>query len=284
MTALVLGGASWNTMIYVDEFPDPVPQTVGHCQHHETAGSTGIGKAFALKALGQTVTLHAALGADDAGNRIREACKARDIDLLADTDPAGTIRHTNLMDRHGQRMSVFLETGSNEPPVNVARLLPKISQADVIFLNIVQSSVPVLPELSKTTAPIWVDLHDWDGANTWHEQFTPYADVIQLSDEALGADKGEIIRGLLTGRATTVICTEGREGAEIFLSTGEIIEVPAVPDVQIVDANGAGDTFMAAIWVGLSNGKSWAEAGKFAARMAAQSVAHPELAPELLDA
>ena len=59
---LVLGGVSVNTMIYLDQFPQPTPQTVFSKGYHETIGSTGAGKALNLKKLGLDVTLHGLIG------------------------------------------------------------------------------------------------------------------------------------------------------------------------------------------------------------------------------
>ena len=42
---LVVGGVAYNTIIRVDCFPDPRPQTVCSKTYHETLGSTGAGDA-----------------------------------------------------------------------------------------------------------------------------------------------------------------------------------------------------------------------------------------------
>jgi acarbose 7IV-phosphotransferase len=49
---LVLGGVSYNTMIHVDRFPQPEPQTMFSRRVHDTVGSTGAGKALNLSKLG----------------------------------------------------------------------------------------------------------------------------------------------------------------------------------------------------------------------------------------
>jgi len=41
---VVLGGVAFNTLIYVDNLPQPVPQTVFSQRFHETVGSTGPGR------------------------------------------------------------------------------------------------------------------------------------------------------------------------------------------------------------------------------------------------
>jgi len=37
-SVLVLGGVSWNTMLYMDNFPRPQPATVFTRDYHETVG------------------------------------------------------------------------------------------------------------------------------------------------------------------------------------------------------------------------------------------------------
>ncbi len=49
---LVLGGVSYNLMLYVNAFPSPRPHTVFARDYHETLGGTAAGKALNLQKLG----------------------------------------------------------------------------------------------------------------------------------------------------------------------------------------------------------------------------------------
>ncbi len=51
-TALVLGGVSWNKVVYVNQLPEPIPQTTFSQGAHETVGATGAGEALDLHKLG----------------------------------------------------------------------------------------------------------------------------------------------------------------------------------------------------------------------------------------
>lgn len=51
---LVLGGISYNMIIYLEQFPQPCSQTVFSHGVHETAGSTGAGKALNLAKLSRS--------------------------------------------------------------------------------------------------------------------------------------------------------------------------------------------------------------------------------------
>jgi sugar/nucleoside kinase (ribokinase family) len=276
MSILVLGGASWNTMIHLAEFPPPRPATIANARTVVAAGSTGLGKALALRALGHDPLLHATIGDDHEGALILAFCAKRGIRTMFDIDPGGTSRHVNLMNAEGERISIFLFNGSPAPPVDVAALEPLIAAATTIFLNITQSSIPLLPAVHASGADVWVDLHDYDGINPYHQQFIAEADVMQLSDEALGDPREVMTR--LAERARLVICTRGSRGA-LALAEGQWHEVPAAP-AKLVDSNGAGDTFMVAVWHAMSRGRGVAEALEFAAKAAAIAVESDDLVPE----
>jgi sugar/nucleoside kinase (ribokinase family) len=275
---VVLGGASWNTMIHLERFPEPRPATIADARSTIAAGSTGIGKALALKALGHRPLLHATIGDDDAGRSIREFCARRGLSTVFDIDPGGTSRHVNLMDATGQRISIFLFNGSAAPPVDVTRLEPAIAAAGTIFLNITQSSIPLLPAVRASGADVWVDLHDYDGTNAYHEPFIAEADVIQLSDEALPDPRPVMQR--LAQRARLVVCTRGARGA-LALSAGEWLDVPAHP-ATLRDSNGAGDTFFVALWSALLRDLPLPRALHFAAAAAAIAVESDDLVPEAM--
>lgn len=277
---LVLGGVSWNTMIHLEAFPQPHPATIANARSVVAAGSTGMGKALALKALGHEPLLHATLGDDPEGAAIRAFCRRRGIRTQFDIDPGGTSRHVNIMNREGERISIFLFNGSPQPPTDVAAITPAILAAKTVFLNITQSSIPLLPAVRASDASVWVDLHDYDGLNPYHRQFIEAADVLQLSDEAVG-DPRELMTRLAAG-ARLVICTRGSRGA-VALADGKWHEVPAVA-TKLVDSNGAGDTFMVAVWHAMAHGLGLADAMAFAAKCAAVAVASDELVPESLEA
>ncbi|MBN1319086.1 MAG: hypothetical protein JXA42_26620 [Anaerolineales bacterium] len=63
---LVLGGVSYNMMVYLIQFPEPRSQTLPARGYHETIGSTGAGKALNLHRLGMDVTLYGLVGCDNS--------------------------------------------------------------------------------------------------------------------------------------------------------------------------------------------------------------------------
>jgi acarbose 7IV-phosphotransferase len=276
---LVLGGASWNTMVYLDQFPPPHPATISQAGYHIAAGSTGIGKAMALKALGHNALLHATLGADDLGQQLRAHCVAHGLAAWFDIDPGGTSRHVNLMDAQGQRISIFLFNGSPHPPVDTLRLAKPIAQATTVFLNITASSIPLLPMIAQSHADVWVDLHSYDGEAEYHDQFIAQADVLQFSDEAV-PDPPALMQRLIQ-KARLVVCTRAGKGSLALDAAGQWHELPAAPAV-LRDSNGAGDTFFVALWHALNTQQPLPHALRFAAAAAAMAVESLALVPEIL--
>src|SRR5919108_5398096 len=109
LRVVVIGGASWNTMIQVDRFPEPRSGTVHPQGWYDAVGSSGAGKALNLARLGVEVTLHAALGDDAEGRRVEAVLTAAGVRMLVARNPEGTARHVNLMDPAGARISFLLQ-------------------------------------------------------------------------------------------------------------------------------------------------------------------------------
>ncbi|MEM9796739.1 MAG: carbohydrate kinase family protein [Pseudomonadota bacterium] len=273
---LVLGAASWNRMVYVDDLPQGVSATIPDAREVENVGSTGVGKAMTLAGLGCRPVLHCALGRDHHGERVADACTARGIDLIVDAQDAPTQHHLNIMDRRGGRYSMFLSNGAADPVIDAARIAERIRTAETIFLSLSTSSKKVLPLLTETGAEVLLDLHDYDGRNPWYDDFIATADVVQLSDVSL-PDPAPVIERLLAGRARQVVLTKAENGAEIF-SGDHAVSVQRCP-AEMVDSNGAGDAFSVALWYGQRTGLGLEEAGRFAASAAAFAVESPTLFP-----
>ena len=251
---LILGGVSFNTMIHLEEFPEPRPQTLYAQRFHETLGSTGAGKALNLRRLGWDVTLHAPIGADEYGRQIRTAFEHAGITFVYDIDPAGTQRHINLMDAAGQRMSIFIVPGTFDLVFDRARLEARIERQDHVVLNIVNYCRTLIPAIKARGKPIWVDLHSYDGANPYHDDFIQAADYLFLSSEAL-PDYRPFMQRMIAAGKRLVVCTHGAGGSTALTPDGEWIETPIVERYRVRDTNGAGDAFVAGVLHGVAAGR-----------------------------
>lgn len=285
---LILGGVSYNLMIYLEQFPLPQPQTIFSRSYHETVGSCGAGKALNLHRLGLDVTLYALIGADEAGERAQAALQQAGVRFVPGLDPGGTRRNVNLMDANGGRISIFIADGSFEPPLDldaVGRLLPA---SDVVVLNITHYCRHFIPLIRAHHKPIWCDIHDYDGVNPHHRDFIDAAEVVFMSSEKMPASR-DFMQQLVDGGKKLVVCTHGAEGATALTQTGEWYDAPVVPGARLLDTNGAGDAFFSGVYYGLAHGFPLPRSlrlGAIAASMAVVSLelSSPDLTPAALAA
>ena len=278
LEALILGGVAWNTMVYVDAFPEPRPQTVLARGSNETVGSSGAGKAMNLRSLGADAILWALVGDDDAGGRIRREMERCGISFLGLTDPEGTARHVNLMDEAGERISIFAKLGSDYFDVDVEPVSQVVAAADLVAVTIVNHFRPFLPILRAAGKPMWVDLHDYDGVNPHHDEFIEAADHLLMSSVAMPRWREFLERRVAAG-SRVAICTHGAAGASGLTADEGWIDIPAVPVPDVADTNGAGDAFFAGFVVASHQGSSLAAAMDAGAEAAAAAVQAPGLAP-----
>lgn len=278
-TALVISGASWNRMVQVPELPHGRSQTIFATGSHEAVGSSGAGKALNLRTCGLEVALWCRLGDDEPGRRVRNDLARAGVEILVETDPLGTMQHTNLMDPHGGRVSIFVTRGSLDEPVGEpwrGELLRRAASADVVAVTIFEQTRSLLAPLREAGVPLWIDVHDHDGTNPYHRDFVEAASFLQLSSVSMPGWRRFAEERLAAG-ATAVVCTHGPDGASV-LTGGGWAEVPAAPVERVVDTNGAGDAFFAGFAAGWVSGLEVTEAARRGAERAAAAVASLELA------
>jgi sugar/nucleoside kinase (ribokinase family) len=276
--ALILGGVAWDTVVYVDVFPAARPHTVFARGSNEAVGSSGAGKAMNLSHLGAQVTLWALVGDDEGGRRIRLEMQRRGIDFVGVTDPAGTTRHVNLMDREGERISIFANAGSDGFGVDVATMVPAAAAADLASVTIANHCRPFLPMLRELGIPIWADLHDYDGVNPHHDEFIETADHLLMSSVAM-PEWRRFLEDRVAAGTRVAICTHGAFGASGLSSEDGWVDIPAAPVPDVVDTNGAGDAFFAGFALSWHRQGGLAAALRAGSEAAAEAVQSPDLAP-----
>ncbi len=278
ITATILGGASWNTVIYVDVFPEPHPQTVFASRSRRTVGSSGAGKALNLADLGVETRLWALLGDDEQGGLVRGAIEDAGIHFVSQLDPLGTMRHVNLMDKTGERISIFENPGTLDATPEPGPILPLLEGADVVAITIMEHCRPLLGLVEEAGHDRWIDIHDYDGTNPHHRDFIDSATHLFVSTIDL-PDWRRFAEDRITAGTTVVVCTHGAEGASGLTADEGWIDIPAVPVDTVVDSNGAGDAFFAGFAVAWCSGTGLAAALEAGADQASHAVASPDLAP-----
>jgi acarbose 7IV-phosphotransferase len=277
----VIGGTTFDHIVYLPELPGNQPQTIHNAPFRETTGSTGSGKALNLTKLGVPNTLYSVLGDDMYGNRIIEHLLQNGIDFFYDTDTKGTERHINIMDAEGQRISMFITQSSEALDFSTAKIESAIQQADIIVLNIIGYCRQLIPLLVNCNKPVWTDLHDYDGSNAYHADFIDASQYIHLSSDNL-PDYFSVMERLIAAGKELVICTHGKEGATLLTKDGVRIEQPAILGYPMADANGAGDSFFSGFLYGWMNGQTPVRCMQMGAVCAGLCICDQELASCLL--
>lgn len=254
---LVLGGAGVDTIVHVPELPLPFADSYMIRPGIETrAGQSGDFVSLGLHALGLRTHHLDMIGDDHEGDLVRALHRDRGIPLTAVPAPGGTKRAVNLVGPDGRRLSLYDATRSRETDrfdePAVRQLAGVARHAHVVITQPCALALPVLREAGVT---ISTDLHNWDGADPYHEAFALQADLVFLSATDLDDPERTLRNIAARGRARTVVATAGADGSYL-LYDGELTHTPAVtPPAPVVDSNGAGDAFAAAFLLGTLNGE-----------------------------
>lgn len=276
LRALVVGGASLDAIVQLEQFPEPRPATIYALGAHETVGGTGAGKALNLARLGFDVTLQLTVGDDAAGRAILDLVEARGVRTIVDRQPGETERHVNLMAREGGRISIYTVFARTPPVIDWPRLEAAVREADVVCLNILDYCRHLIPAIRAAGKPIWCDLHDWDGESEYHRDFVAAADYVFMSSDRLAEPRAAMARLHADGKRL-VVCTHGRNGATAVGADGAWLDAPIAEGFTARDTNGAGDAFMSGAMYGLLAGRPLEESLRLGAITAGMCVESPEL-------
>ncbi|SCG39111.1 carbohydrate kinase family protein [Micromonospora halophytica] len=284
---LVIGGLGVDLRVRVPALPLPAADSLTVPPVQARIGNTGAGVALAAHALGLRVALVDVLGADPAGEVVRAALARTSVHTVLAESPGGTRQSVNLVDPAGRRMSLYDPapwTGPDAPfgDDRLAALVRDAAHVHVSIMDWARDRLPVLRAALPGGVALSTDLHDWDGQNPYHRPFAETADLVFVSGVRLGAD-ADALAATLAPR--TVLVTRGADGADLYPGDGGRRQVPAtVPPAPVVDSNGAGDAFAAALIAGRLAGGALPDAAAYAAQVAAAACTHDgmEYPPGLL--
>ena len=182
------------------------------------------------------------------------------------------------MNRDGERMSIFANTGATEFAVDPAPIREQLTKADVVAVTILNYCRQWLPVLRAMGKPLWVDIHDYDGVNPYHEDFIAAADFLFMSSIAFPTWR-EFLEERVQAGTTAVVCTHGEAGASGLTAGAGWVDIPAVSVAELVDTNGAGDAFFAGFAAEWLEARDITRSLSRGAELAAAAVQSPELAP-----
>lgn len=289
----VAGGASYNNVVQLEEFPAASPATYHHCEYNEGIGSTGAGKSLNLAQLGFEINFHTLLGNDEYKQKVLKALDQKNIRVHFDIDPLGTERHINILNSKGQRISIFTNPISDDIQINIKTITPVIENCDLAIINIYNYCKQLLPICKSHGKSIWTDLHDYppdawcatnNASNAYYDAFIEYADVVFMSNEKID-DPESVLRHFISLGKEIAVCTLGAEGSMAMNQKGELIHSPACTDVHYRNSNGAGDAYSSGFLLGYLQRNDLETCVKLASIAAGKCVEHyslcnPTLSPK----
>ena len=276
--------------VLIDRFPD-----------YWRVGGAPFNFAFHLKRFGLPVRLITRIGADADGERIgrmmaengfeagdlqidpRCPTGAVEVDLSAEGTPAfdilADVAYDHLRLDHLPDDSCWGETEL------------------IYFGSLVQRSPYVADQLGSMLARRGPETRCFCDINLRYPHYSRatvelslhHADILKLSDqecETIGRMTGgpdapvDCARWLMGRYGIEMVAVTAGAAGSCIVTAAEVVEVPALPDVTVVDTVGAGDAYGAILAMGLLRGaalkKIAATAAEFAARICGLAGAAPE--------
>lgn len=281
----VAGGASYNNVVQMDDFPTQAPATYHHCKYVEGIGSTGAGKSLNLAHLGFDVSFHTLIGNDEYKKKVFDALAHENIHLHFDIDPKGTERHINILNKNGERISIFTNPISDDIQIDIEKLKPIIQSCDLAVINIYAYCKQLLPLCRSLGKPIWTDIHDYcpsaAPASGYYDAFIEYADVIFMSNEKI-TNPEKTLREFISLGKSIAVCTLGANGAIGLNKNGELYQCAVDTHVRYENSNGAGGAFSAGFMFAHLAGADLRTCMHMATRAAGRCVESSSLANPLL--
>ena len=280
----VIGGANVDLSATLNDAFIAADSNPGHIE----VGYGGVARNIAhnLSLLGARTQLLTVFGGDLFGGLIHDYCKQVGIDVhLSDRESA--LRsgiYLCLNNRGGEMIAAVADTEviRSITPEWLAKRSGDINVSDYVVAdtNITEDSIHWLME--NVTVPLFIDGVSTTKAhrvvNALRKAKLPYLHTLKLNlKEALAvtetATYAEAAQKLLDLGVAHVYITLSGEGVYCRTAAEEWL-FPALPG-EVVNTTGAGDAFFAGVSIGLTYGKSLAEACEIGTRLA-NSVIFPD--------
>lgn len=218
--------------------------------------------AKALKTLGSEVTLLSMTGADFPGETIRQELRALHIgDAAVHSTLSQTPASVVLYDPQGRRQ-VYCDLKDIQQATYP--FSPEtVEKADLVVACNTNFNRPLLHLAKAGGKPVATDVHVLaDIRDAYNRDFLECADILFLSDEAIGEDYQGFLWALAGAYpAKIIVLGRGSRGAAMYLRReNRILEYPAVSVGPVVNTVGAGDALFSAFAHSISLGREPREA------------------------
>lgn len=268
-------------------------ETVGGGEFDEGPGGKGSNQAIGAARLGASVSLLTAIGDDDFGRAAVELWRRERVD--ADRVIVGrrpTMVGFILVEPSGENRIAIAPGALDELDADrVNGFREHIAAADVLVVSMEIPESAVVQALRLGRALGTTTLLNPAPARPIPDDIWTSIDVLTPNESeapvllGLPADHGrsehELVAALHARTGGTIILTRGGRGALICDAAGVVDTVPPAPVTGVVDTTGAGDSFTAALAVGIAEGRQIGDAARFAALAGAHTVGIAGVIPAL---
>jgi sulfofructose kinase len=269
---ICVGHAALDRVYRIGAFP-PRPSKVRALEHIESGGGMAANAAAAIATLGGTAELWSRVGADDAGQKIRNGLKHAGVDVryVESFDDGRSSTSVVIVGDGGERMVVG--TRDINMPAGTSWLpLERVNATTVVLADLrwMEATRAIFARAKAANVPTVLDA-DLGGRESLTELLTQ-TDYAIFSEEALseyqsGHDlKSRLERVMLLGPRHVGV-TLGSAGYT-WLDTFGGGSCPGF-EVDVIDTTGAGDAFHGAFAFALSEQRPIAECARFACATAA---------------
>lgn len=288
---VVLGSINADYILNIEQFPRPGETVIGK-QYKVAFGGKGANQAVAAGRSGADIAFIACVGADDIGERVRQQLASDRIDTqpieaIADSTTGVALIFVNA---EGENV-IGIDAGANAAvtPDYLARYQQKVIDADALLMQLESPLETVIAAASLAKQHQTQVILNPAPARELPDDLLATIDMItpneteaqRLTGIAVNDDNdaARAAQALHDKGIATVIITLGSRG--VWLSeNGNGKLIPGFK-VKAVDTIAAGDTFNGALVTALLEGKTMADAVRFAHAAAAIAVTRPGAQPSV---
>lgn len=251
---MIFGPSSWDTVIRIEKFPENGGFAQG-LSRLERPGGAGLNIASAVASSGVLTKFHTYVGKDLIGENLKKVLATGPIQDLDIKEIDGASLHAVItIDENGERTIFALERNRFE--------------ALDISLDLREEDIVVFP-VWRTFYTCYLNAAQAKGCFTV-AGLTLLAEGREKADLVVGSEKDVDSIQPDFEKCKSVIITRGSRGAKILTKNGTS-ELGAKA-VDVVDATGAGDSFLSGVLVGLAQNRSLEESGNIGINWATQTV------------
>lgn len=288
--SIVVFGSYAKALVMTTARVPTVGETVLGRDFRQTFGGKGSDMAVQAARLGLPVAFVGVVGDDTFGHEFADLMREEGVDIcgLRMTSELATGAGFIVKDDLGRNL-IVVDMGANKlfSPADVSAHASVLKQGKVALAQLEIPLETALFGLKTAKAAGLTTILNPAPAQNLTGWDLSCVDIVTPNESearvALGLDPADpisleaIAQRLLATGCGAVLMTLGEKGVAGFTPEGDFRLLPFA--VEVVDSNGAGDSFNAALAVGLAEGKSLKEAAAFAAVVAALCCTRWETVP-----